>query len=359
MEAVALVKRGACSWSEKVSVINDLSSSEKMNVTAALIYDNQTYSGISIKTALYQATVSFPEYSTPLPSDRSVLNMTDNDLSQSSIGVYFVPYVYGNTLKSKLNKTYNSSDPTIRTFWSITTYFPQDDSSNGFVGSIRGYFAYIIALAAIFVIGVIFLRWWKLRCMRNNRLNSFNNNNIIHLQQRVNQIDPLPVDIVNSLAVKSYEMGSIKNTNCAICLDDFSPGKSDIRMLPCGHGFCVLCIDPWLTQKSTLCPICKWDCLPSDTRRERSTDNETSYTVDMELSVTNISTDTRENTDEYDNPNRDHTESEDELVASVTQISNEQSQNSMPNSNQEEEDISDQFNSNSVRNGSNSKEYFK
>lgn len=79
----------------------------------------------------------------------------------------------------------------------------------------------------------------------------------------------------------------------------------------------------------------------------------------MELSVTNISTDTRENTDEYDNPNRDHTESEDELVASVTQISNEQSQNSMPNSNQEEEDISDQFNSNSVRNGSNSKEYFK
>lgn len=153
MEAVALVKRGACSWSEKVSVINDLSSSEKMNVTAALIYDNQTYSGISIKTALYQATVSFPEYSTPLPSDRSVLNMTDNDLSQSSIGVYFVPYVYGNTLKSKLNKTYNSSDPTIRTFWSITTYFPQDDSSNGFVGSIRGYFAYIIALAAIFVIG--------------------------------------------------------------------------------------------------------------------------------------------------------------------------------------------------------------
>lgn len=153
METVALVKRGVCNWSEKISVINRLSTTNKMNVTAALVYDNQTYQDITIQTSLYQATVSFPTYSTPLPSYRSALNMSDNDLSQSSIGVYFIPYAYGNTLKSKLNDTYDSSDSTIRTFWSITTYFPQDDSSSGFIGSIRGYFAYIVALAAVFVIG--------------------------------------------------------------------------------------------------------------------------------------------------------------------------------------------------------------
>jgi hypothetical protein len=89
------------------------------------------------------------------------------------------------------------------------------------------------------------------------------------LQPRSNRLDPLPVDIVNKLPINVYSEGLVKNENCAVCLEDFVPGKNDLRILPCGHGFCVLCIDPWLTQKSTMCPICKWDCLPADLRAER------------------------------------------------------------------------------------------
>lgn len=126
-----------------------------------------------------------------------------------------------------------------------------------------------------------------------NGFNGFTTADGFNLQPRVNRLDPLPVDIVNSLPIDKYQEDLVKNENCAICLEDFVPGKNDIRILPCGHGFCVLCIgnnhhlflkrnyslnlsncitliDPWLTQKSTTCPICKWDCLPMDLRRERN-----------------------------------------------------------------------------------------
>jgi len=48
----------------------------------------------------------------------------------------------------------------------------------------------------------------------------------------------------------------IVNESCAICLDDF-PENLPIKLLPCGHGFHAGCIDPWLNERSELCPICK------------------------------------------------------------------------------------------------------
>lgn len=48
----------------------------------------------------------------------------------------------------------------------------------------------------------------------------------------------------------------IHNDACAVCLDDFEEG-SRIKVLPCGHGFHGPCIDPWLDDRSDLCPICK------------------------------------------------------------------------------------------------------
>jgi hypothetical protein len=72
--------------------------------------------------------------------------------------------------------------------------------------------------------------------------NGFNDGNGFPMQPRTNQLDPLPVDVVNALPIEKYSDDLIKNVNCAICLEDFVPGKNDIRILPCGHGFCVLCI---------------------------------------------------------------------------------------------------------------------
>lgn len=49
---------------------------------------------------------------------------------------------------------------------------------------------------------------------------------------------------------------------CPICLDDFEPGVTPIRELPCGHIFHPDCIDSFLSNNSSLCPMCKKSVLP-------------------------------------------------------------------------------------------------
>ncbi|KAJ1968111.1 hypothetical protein H4R35_006516 [Dimargaris xerosporica] len=47
---------------------------------------------------------------------------------------------------------------------------------------------------------------------------------------------------------------------CAICLSDFCAGDN-VRVLPCHHQYHPLCIDPWLLNVSSLCPLCKANVL--------------------------------------------------------------------------------------------------
>lgn len=46
-------------------------------------------------------------------------------------------------------------------------------------------------------------------------------------------------------------------TCCAICLDDYVVGSSMVRELPCGHIFHSGCIEVFLLEQSSLCPLCK------------------------------------------------------------------------------------------------------
>lgn len=49
---------------------------------------------------------------------------------------------------------------------------------------------------------------------------------------------------------------------CPICLDDFVPHNTMIRELPCKHIFHPECIDLFLRDSSSLCPVCKHSALP-------------------------------------------------------------------------------------------------
>jgi hypothetical protein len=50
---------------------------------------------------------------------------------------------------------------------------------------------------------------------------------------------------------------------CAICLDEFVPGESLVRELPCYHIFHSECVDTFLRENSSLCPLCKKSSLPA------------------------------------------------------------------------------------------------
>lgn len=49
---------------------------------------------------------------------------------------------------------------------------------------------------------------------------------------------------------------------CPICLDDFVSHETNIRQLPCRHIFHPDCVDAYLRDNSSLCPLCKKSALP-------------------------------------------------------------------------------------------------
>ena len=68
---------------------------------------------------------------------------------------------------------------------------------------------------------------------------------------------PSPSPRTNTSTTLPTREVPLSQSTCAICLDDFEHKKDMVRELPCSHIFHPDCIDPFLRENSSLCPMCK------------------------------------------------------------------------------------------------------
>ncbi|KAF3551306.1 hypothetical protein DY000_02002938 [Brassica cretica] len=68
-----------------------------------------------------------------------------------------------------------------------------------------------------------------------------------------NTIRRLPATIFNGVCEEAST-----SISCAICIEDYRIGDK-LRILPCNHKFHVGCVDLWLGQRRSFCPVCKRD----------------------------------------------------------------------------------------------------
>ncbi|CAO3588392.1 unnamed protein product [Absidia cylindrospora] len=293
---MGLVERGGgCTWSTKLNTMKSLvMENANLDMTGVLIYDNNNNDNASM-IRLLPSQLGPTQWNTSI-GQRNISTMVDNDLNTNTLfmAVYYIPHAFAQDMLGKMNNT-NSHYVMLAPYFidGVMDDNPSNSNSNGnnsdssddngagtdslFGTGNRGYIAYLVAAGAAIIMAIILFRWCRhprfgLGRYRRN-LHDPEQPVPMHLyshrayQPQHAEPDPLScipiekLDVMCAAQPASDVFDQMKNTVCAICLDDFKP-TSIIRLLPCHHGFCVACIDFWLTKKSSLCPICKYDCAP-------------------------------------------------------------------------------------------------
>lgn len=63
---------------------------------------------------------------------------------------------------------------------------------------------------------------------------------------------------VTTMSERSDSCDEEKCLWCSICTEEFKTGEQ-VRLLPCNHRFHPGCVDPWLLNMNSTCPLCRID----------------------------------------------------------------------------------------------------
>jgi Ring finger domain len=97
----------------------------------------------------------------------------------------------------------------------------------------------------------------------------------------------------NSLIDNDEIVDDVEADQCAVCLGEFDTNEDEtIAILPCQHKFHTTCITPWLTERQSKCPLCKFDVLQHirDQSLVTPTLDTTPDTAELESSVPTTTT---------------------------------------------------------------------
>ena len=101
-----------------------------------------------------------------------------------------------------------------------------------------------------------------------------------HLAELENSLGhqvPLGRNQAEDLPTRLFRKGEERDETCSVCVDDFEDGVL-VKVLPCHHIFHPVCIDQWLAEYSSICPMCKADVRHA-ARSGGNTDNSNPVTV--------------------------------------------------------------------------------
>ncbi|ESQ38639.1 hypothetical protein EUTSA_v10028665mg [Eutrema salsugineum] len=196
-----LIIRGGCSFEEKIR------NAQSAGYKAAIVYDNEDYGFL--------------------------VSMAGNP---SGVLIYgtFVSKATGELLKKYVGRTDME-------LWLV----PSFETSAWSIMAIS--FISLLAMSAVLAT-CFFVRRHR---VRRRRIRSLSGRD--YPRMGINSLRSMPTTIFNGVCE-----GASTSISCAICIEDYRIGDK-LRILPCNHKFHVGCVDLWLGQRRSFCPVCKRD----------------------------------------------------------------------------------------------------